>query len=293
MRLSLRDYLPAQLERLQPDAWVLQGQVNEARIESLRRTAQFSSAFKVAEVDAYLPALPEDHMLRANASGDIQAALQRFVGLADRLVVPTDALAEVLRGSNQDIRVLPDRLHPARWGALERHQATGGRPRVGWVGDFSDADVQALMKDVVEALAGEVDWVCLGECPEPMRAYVGELHDPVPFDQYPQKLASLHLDLALAPLGHGLFDACKSNVRLLEYAACGYPVVCSDVQPYQGLPVTRVNNIARDWQNAIRMHVADLDASSRQGDVLRQTVLSQWMLDERYAQQWLKAWLPD
>jgi hypothetical protein len=69
--------------------------------------------------------------------------------------------------------------------------------------------------------------------------------------------------------------------------------VCSDVQPYQGLPVTRVNNIARDWQNAIRMHVADLDASSRQGDVLRQTVLSQWMLDERYAQQWLKAWLPD
>lgn len=293
VRLSLRDYLPAQLERLQPDAWVLQGQITDARIESLRRTAQFSSAFKVAEVDAYLPALPEGHVLRASVSGDIQAALQRFVGLADRLVVPTEALAEVLRGSNQDIRVLPDRLHPARWGALECRRTPGGRPRVGWVDELSDPDVQALMMDVVEALAGEVDWVCLGNCPEQMRPYVCELHDPVSFDQYPQKLASLHLDLALAPLGHGLFDACKSNVRLLQYAACGYPVVCSDVQPYQGLPVTRVKNIARDWQNAIRMHVADLDASARHGDVLRQAVLSQWMLDEQYVEQWLKAWLPD
>ncbi|MNJ82400.1 hypothetical protein D3C77_817730 [compost metagenome] len=57
--------------------------------------------------------------------------------------------------------------------------------------------------------------------------------------------------------------------------------------------MTRVNNIARDWLSAIRMHLADLDATGRQGDVLRQAVLSQWMLDERYVEQWLKAWLPD
>ncbi|MNO09086.1 hypothetical protein D3C81_2320590 [compost metagenome] len=65
------------------------------------------------------------------------------------------------------------------------------------------------------------------------------------------------------------------------------------MQPYQGLPVTRVKNTARDWLNAIRMHVADLDATARCADVLRETVLSRWMLDERYVEQWLKAWLPD
>lgn len=293
VRLSLRSYLPAELERLQPDAWVMQRQVSETQIQALRRNSLFTRAFKVADVDALLPGATAEYMSGVDTCEAIQGALHHFVGLTDRLVVSSEVLAEVLQGSSGDIRVLTDRLHPARWGALQSRRGMSVRPRLGWVGEPAGADMQALMMEVVEALHGEVDWVCLGECAPQIRPYLKEHHDAVPVDEYPRKLSSLNLDLALAPLGDGLLNACRSNLRLLEYAACGYPVVCSDVPPYHGLPVTRVRNTSRDWQSAIRMHLGELKASAREADNLRETVLAHWMLDERYAQQWLKAWLPD
>ena len=73
---------------------------------------------------------------------------------------------------------------------------------------------------------------------------------------YPEKLASLGLDLALAPLEDNLFNRCKSNLKFLEYGACGYPVIASDIECYRGsgLPVTLVKNRYRDWLEAIRSH---------------------------------------
>ena len=112
--------------------------------------------------------------------------------------------------------------------------------------------------------------------------------------QYPAALARLNLDLAIAPLEQNLFNECKSNLRLLEYGACGYPVVCSDVGPYRsGLPVTRVRNRTRDWVDAIRAHLCDLDATARAGDNLRTAVLDGWMLGGGHLHAWRKAWLPD
>ena len=107
-------------------------------------------------------------------------------------------------------------------------------------------------------------------------------------------LASLGLDLAVAPLEDHPFNTCKSNLRLLEYGACGYPVVCSDLEPYRGdLPVTRVRNRTRDWIEAIRMHLADRPASMAAGQALREAVRRDWMLEGAGLDAWRRAWLPD
>lgn len=282
IRLGLRDYLPAELERLQPDAWIMQPPTAGGQLDVLRRSARFTNAIKVADVSA------------ADFRAELQVgagALQRFIALSDRLVVPTDALAEALRGSSQQVCVLPDRLHPSRWGAVANQRNRGSRPRVGWVGGAVDEAMQALMMELIQVLHLEVDWVCLGHCPEPIQPYMRELHNAVPFDEYPQKLASLALDVALAPLGEGLSNEGYSNLRLLEFGACGYPVICSDVPSYQDLPVTRVKNEVVAWIEAIRMHLAEPGMTASNAASLRQTVLDQWMLDEHHMQQWLKTWL--
>ena len=133
-----------------------------------------------------------------------------------------------------------------------------------------------------------------GMCPEKLRGYVYEVHAGIDIESYPAALAALDLDLALAPLEQNLFNECKSNLRLLEYGACGFPVVCTDIRCYQGdLPVTRVKNRFRDWVDAIRMHISDLDATAQQGDALKAAVLNGWMLEGENLELWRKAWMPE
>jgi hypothetical protein len=151
-----------------------------------------------------------------------------------------------------------------------------------------------MIADVVQALADEVDWVFMGLCPDRLRPYVHEFHPGVAIEDYPARLAALDLDLAIAPLEDNQFNRCKSNLRLLELGACGYPVVCSDVEAFRdGLPVTRVKPRFRDWVEAIRMHLADLDATARAGEALREAVHRDWMLDPASARAWLACWMPD
>ncbi|HAZ77481.1 MAG TPA: O-antigen biosynthesis protein, partial [Enterobacteriaceae bacterium] len=147
------------------------------------------------------------------------------------------------------------------WDNLTSLRGQGDKPRVGWAGGSSHTGDLEMIFDVIKAFADEVDWIFFGMCPPKLRPYVKEFHFGVDIELYPKKLASLNLDLALAPVEDNHFNACKSNLRLLEYGACAIPVICSDVPCYRGsLPATKVRNRFKDWHDAIRMHLADPQA---------------------------------
>ena len=282
------------LERYEPDMILLQRQIGEARLEAMRRMKAFSRAFKVYELDDYLPNLPLKNAHRKHMPKDILRSLRRGVDQVDRFVVSTAPLAEAFAGLHADIRVIENRLPAPWWSGLQSRRQVSRRPRVGWAGGVSHTGDLEMILDVVKELATEVDWVFFGMCPDALRPYVKEVHTGVEISKYPQALASLDLDLAIAPVEQNLFNECKSNLRLLEYGACGFPVVCSDVLCYQdGLPVTRVKNRYRDWVDAIRLHINDLDACARAGDELRAVVMHDWMLEGDKLLEWRRAWLPD
>lgn len=284
---------PVPMERFAPSAIVLQRQITESQIAAMRNYRDFNRAFKVYELDDYLPNLPLKSVHRSKLPKDILKSLRKAVALADRFVVSTAPLAEQFADLHADIRVVANRLPVDWWGDLSSQRRKAAKPRVGWAGGSGHRGDLELIADVVRDLAGEVEWVFFGLCPEKLRPYVHEFHEGVPIGQYPAKLAALDLDLALAPLEDNVFNACKSNLRLLEYGACGIPVVCSDIACYRGeLPVTRVRNRYKDWVDAIRMHVSDLDASARMGDALREAVRRDWMLAGEHLAAWRDAWLP-
>lgn len=282
------------LERYNPDVIVLQRQIGDERLEAMRRIQRLSRAFTVYELDDYLPNLPMKSMHREHMPKDILKSLRRGLSFVDRFVVSTEPLAEAFAGLHDDIRVIENRLPVEWWKDLSSQRRRGRKPRVGWAGGISHTGDLELIADVVKELASEVEWVFFGMCPDAIRPYVHEVHSGVEIDLYPAALASLDLDLALAPVEQNLFNECKSNLRLLEYGACGFPVVCSDLRPYQGdLPVTRVKNRFKDWVDAIRMHINDLDASARMGDELRAKILSDWMLEGGNLLRWREAWMPN
>nr|WP_288466437.1 glycosyltransferase [uncultured Pseudomonas sp.] len=282
------------LERYDPDVIILQKQIGDDRFDAMRRMQAFSRAFKVYELDDYLPNLPVKSVHRAQMPKDILKSMRRGLGYVDRFVVSTQALADACSGLHDDIRVIENCLPPAWWKGLAAGRNRSQKPRVGWAGGIGHTGDLEMIADVVLALADEVDWVFMGMCPDKLRPAVKEVHEGVDISVYPRALAALNLDLAVAPLEENLFNECKSNLRLLEYGACGFAVVCSDVRSYQGnLPVTRVKNRYRDWMDAIRMHVADLDATARAGEALHQQVMRDWMLEGDNLVAWRRAWLPD
>ncbi|SFU79287.1 Glycosyl transferases group 1 [Paenacidovorax caeni] len=283
---------PPELERYVPDVIVLQRQIGERQIEAMRRIHTFSRAFKVYELDDYLPNLPLQNAHRHALPRDVLKALRRGLGYVDRFVVSTDPLAEAFAGLHADIRVVENRLPPSWWSALTPMRRQSAKPRVGWAGGVGHSGDLALVIDVVRELVQEVEWVFFGLCPDALLPYVHEYHRGGPIGRYPARLAALNLDLAIAPLEDNLFNQCKSQLKLLEYGACGYPVVCSDVGPYRrtSLPVTKVRNRFKDWVDAIRMHARDLDAAAKAGDALHTAVRRQWMLEGTGLDVWLDAW---
>ena len=282
------------LERFAPDIVVLQRQIGDERLEAMRRIRKFSRAFTVYELDDYLPNLPLKSVHRSQMPKDILKSLRRGLEFVDRFVVTTQPLAEAFAGLHDDIRVIENRLPTKWWKGLASQRRRGRKPRVGWAGGVSHTGDLELIVDVVRELAGEVEWVFMGMCPDSIRPFINEFHPGVDIESYPAALASLDLDLALAPVEQNLFNECKSNLRLLEYGACGFPVVCSDLVCYRGaLPVTRVKNRFRDWVDAIRMYINDLDAAAEAGDRLREAVYRDWMLEGENLIRWRDAWMPD
>ena len=181
--------------------------------------------------------------------------------MCDRLVVATEPLRDAYRKLIGDIVVVPNYLESGRWEGLQSVHREGARPRVGWAGSVSHGGDLALLQQVMRELASEADFVLFGMCPQALKPYVREFHPAVPFDAYPARLASLGLDLAIAPLEINAFNAAKSNLRILEYGILGWPVVCTDIEPYRGAPVRCVRNRPEEWVEAIREHLHDLSAA--------------------------------
>ncbi|WP_312691572.1 glycosyltransferase [Kosakonia sp.] len=284
----------AEIVRYAPDALILSRQCSPFLQEWLQRLRKVTQVFTVFDIDEYLPALPAKSPLREKFPADFQQVLRGTVASADRLVVASDVLAETCAGWNHDIRVVPTRLDPAQWARLTSLRGIGQKPRVGWVGSAERSADLDVIYPLISQLADRVDWIFFGYCPPALRPYLKEYHASWSSEVYAQRLASLNLDLALAPLADNLFNRNLSPLRLLEYGACGYAVICSDNICYRNdLPVTRVASSAKKWREAIEMHLHDLPATWKQGDALQAWVREHGMLRGENLLQHARSWLPD
>lgn len=275
-----------EIERFDPSSVVLQRPLDDSSLLALRRLRAFSRAFKVYELDGYLPEMGLHAAFETDA---LMARLRFAVMQADRVLVSTPALAELLDGQHEDIRVL-ETLLPTTWKNLQSKRLMGAKPRLGWLGGRDSA----LLTEVVIELASEVEWVVLGDCPDSLRPYLAEWHPQVAQDRLPLALAALNLDLALVPMTETFGNACSGDMRVLQHAACGHPVICSRVIGFTGgevLPISRVSNQSEDWMRAIRLHLSDPGASALLGDELQVRVRQQWLLEGERLEYWRRAWL--
>lgn len=276
----------AELERIQPRTLLMHNTMHDVYMDTMETYKKVNGTFMVFGQDDLMFALPPKNPFSKTGYKDAKKRLRRCLGIADRVIVTTEPLAEELRSMTDDIRVVPNYLDQAIWGGLSSERGTSLKPRVGWAGAQQHLGDLELLEEVVRETANEVDWIFFGMCPVFLQPYVKEIHNPVPFAKYPEKLATLNLDLAVAPLEYNRFNNSKSNLRILEYGALGWPVVASDIAPYREGPVCHVPNQPRAWIKAIRERIHDLDATRQEGDVLRAWVRENWLL-QQHMNDWL------
>lgn len=283
-----------ELARKAPDSLLLHSTVNsvmESNISKWRK--HFSGTRFVFGLDDRLGEIPRKssvYLSHQRHQPDARYRMRRILSHCDRAVVSTRPLAEMLTGMIDDVRVIPNALERHTWEVLKPQRGRGQKPRVGWVGAQQHRGDLELVLEVVAATHQHIDWVFMGMWLPEFAPFVKEKHGFVPFFAYPKKMASLDLDLAIAPLEINSFNEAKSNLRLLEYGALGYPVVCTDIYPYRegSPPVTRLPNEPSLWIDAVLQKVADPECLAREGDALREWVSANFWL-EHHLPAWQKA----
>lgn len=283
-----------ELQRLGVDSYVMQNAMTDPQLELLEAYRKHvPGIFMVMSLDDLVTQLPEKSALYKHFMSnfrDGRRRLRQMLGLVDRLVVTTEPLREMAADMIADIRVVPNRLSRVHWGTVQSRRNVGRKPRVGWVGAQQHQGDLALLEEVIKATANEVDWVFMGMWPQGLDEYIAEKHEPVGFDSYPAKMASLNLDIAVAPLETLPFNEAKSNLRLLEYGVMSWPVICSDVYPYRtdSPPVTRVSDDPEEWVKQILRLARDPEARMEEGAKLRSWVEDGYWLEDNL-DEWLAA----
>jgi glycosyltransferase involved in cell wall biosynthesis len=286
---------PVEIERLAPDVLVMQNGISDQHMEAMKLYKRyFPEKLRLLTLDDLMTDLPEKSSLYRSIKSNFRDARRRLresLSLVDRLIVSTEPLAEFASEFIGDIHIVPNRLVKKNWWNLQSQRGVGQRPRVGWVGAQQHKGDLELMNEVIRATAHEVEWVFMGMWPEGLDDCLSEKHRGVSFGRYPSVMAGLNLDLAIAPLEQNAFNEGKSNLRLLEYGAMGWPVIASDIYPYQtnNAPVKRVPNTAAAWIAAIRERIHDLPAAYREGDALRAWVARDYLLED-HLEEWMMAY---
>lgn len=299
-RQDMQLYTAEGIVAVNPDVIVLQRQHEVHQREAvLRYRQQLPTAHLVYEIDDILSAVPDESPHKPHIRSDIDEQIAATATLCDSITVTTRALAKHMRTicGDMDIRIAPNMLGRDDFvnAAKARANSTlaAHKPRIGWGGSMSHVGDLKLIYEVIQKTYHKIDWVFLGIRPDldlPI-----EFHEGVQPSDYLVKLASLNLDLVVAPLDDNQFNRCKSNLRLIECGACSYPVIASPVEPYlEGNPpvVAHAAPTTAAWLGAIEAFLRlPLDKQREHGRKLHAWAEKNFCLDD-HAVETVKHWLP-
>lgn len=247
---TVRWLIEAELERFAPDVviWHRVGVRDVARIERMHAWATRTGTQLVYDIDDHL--LGMDEHPEREAYLPMIAAVRASLAAADRVWCSTQTLAELVEPAcGGTVAVMPNVLDPDLWNIAGRgpHARAEGAPlRLFYMGTRTHDEDFAFLCEVMDTLdarrPGRFELHLVGvRTDEAMTA--PWLHArPIPGHVGASYFAFVHwlvrqrgFDLGVAPLLATAFNAGKSPIKVLDYAAMGLPALASAVPAYAGL----------------------------------------------------------
>lgn len=248
------------LEEQRPDICIFQRQTELIQAQEIGRYRKdLPHAKLIFEIDDLLWNAPPGNSYRMYFKGDQRKALMTGLKAVDKILTTTAPLkAELEQVSKAPVYILPNMISGQFFKTPEMTLPT--RLRIGYAGSSSHEPDLRILEYVVKETREFADWVFLGYCPDYLKPYITEYKPGVKVQEYLPALKNMKVDVAVAPLLDNHFNACKSNLKLIEFGAIGIPVITSDVYPYKDNPGIKIKPHKKqwkDWIDAIKLYSED------------------------------------
>ena len=183
-----------------------------------------------------------------------QEAIRAMLAQADAVQVSTRWLAARYADCAKRIEIVPNMVELAAWPRAERLRRDG-LWKILWAGSPShsgDLEVAIPALGRFARAHQDVRIVFFGQTVKDDRIPAGQVEavDWCEFEEYAFRLASVDADVAIAPLAPIDFNKGKSNLRILQNWATGYPTVASDFGPYAETIKNGVDGLLCDTEDS-------------------------------------------
>lgn len=261
----------------------------------------------VYEIDDLLIGIPEWNFASAYYK-DNEENVKKIMSWADGMICSTEPLKEMYSEYNKRIEVIPNHLPKFIWGDIylkHHNEPREKRPRIFWGGSQNHFALKKMVKEGIKGgdFSGELlkfirkttdkyDWVFMGAMPEELNNIKNKITF-IPWANvfsYPHVMKSIEPDICIAPLEDSVFNKCKSNIKMLEFAACGAPGVYSDVYPYRKTKLRAKTDA--EMISHIELLAGDIDQRAKTYKKDREAVGTQlWWEEGNNLKNYLNAYL--
>lgn len=163
-------------------------------------------------------------------SPEYLSGIDRQVRVASAITVSTlDMAQEVKSRYGRDSIVIPNLMGKQEFRPLRKRPE---KMTILWAGSKTHRPDLEQIIPVVQQTHERYNWIFMGDVPVEISSLVTRVSD-VSFRNYLPTLYNLNADVGIAPLIDNRFNACKSNLKIMEYGALGMATVASDVGPYK------------------------------------------------------------
>jgi glycosyltransferase involved in cell wall biosynthesis/SAM-dependent methyltransferase len=252
----------------------------------------------IYEVDDLLMEMPTNNPNRDFAMQCCPFVLD-VMQKAAAITVSTEALkAELLRW-NSNIYVLPNLIDERLWSQTQQTHA--GPVVIGFTGTSTHGDDLRMIEDAFIQISAKhgrgVAFQFMGCVTDRLARLPGaKVVEFTPdYESFARELQTTPMDVAVVSLEDNLFNRCKSNIKWLEYSACGIAGVYSDLPPYNscirhGQTGLLVGNRVHDWFQGIDTLVTNASLRRAISQQARQEVLSDYTLASPKVRRYAEAY---
>lgn len=156
---------------------------------------------------------------------------------------------------------------------------------IGWIGSPSTLKYLMDLLPVLEILHKEFDVELLLINGKTAPAYSGKVRT-IPWSEAEEAAALLQMDIGIMPLPDNPWERGKCAYKLIQYMACGLPVVASPVGMNKDVVVQGINGFLAqtetEWIEALGQLIADWSLRKAFGEKGHQLVLEKYTLQQQF-----------